>query len=273
MRDNYFIERGWIVIRFSEYQVHTQELECLNYIAQIINSVDKNYLIPSELITINKLKLEKLWDIVQAQKWEKAKFREEYLNHTFQELYDEPETIERDFNEQELKEEKLVTPTLIGNVDIGRNIGFNLRNTHSRDKRIHFYPEPHIYTIDKVPAPSASTLVSKFFPEFDSYGKASTLSSNNPLFGLPDDEIVKIWNDRGTEAANKGTFLHEQIEKYYLNKPFSRTEEFHLFEQFVHDHPDIEPYRSEWRVFDEHYHFAGTIDLIVKNGNLFDIYD
>jgi len=273
MRDTYFIDRGWIVIRFSEYQVHTLEMECLKHIAIIIKSLDNGYSIPAAFIAIDDLNSEKLWDIVRAQKWEKEKYREKYLNHTFIEIPVEKETIERDFNEQELNEEKLVKPSLIGTLDNVRNIGFNLQNVHPRDKRIKFYPEPHIYTIDNVPAPSASTIVSKFFPKFDSYGKAINLSSSNPLFGLPVEEIVQIWNNRGLEAANQGTFLHEQIEKYYLKQPFSKTEEFHLFEQFVQDHSEFEPYRSEWGIFDNRYHIAGTIDLIVKNGNGFDIYD
>ena len=33
------------------------------------------------------------------------------------------------------------------------------------------------------------------------------------------------------------------------------------------------PYRSEWRIFDEDFHIAGTIDLIAKNNGAFEIYD
>ena len=112
---------------------------------------------------------------MQAQKWEKVKYREQYLNHIFQPIEEQPETIERDFNEQELKEEKLVKSTIIGEVDNKQSIAFNRENTHPRDSRIKFYPEPHIYTIDNAPAPSASTIISKFFPEFDSYSAASRL--------------------------------------------------------------------------------------------------
>lgn len=273
MRDTYFVDRGWLVIRFSEFQVHTQELECLKYIASIIKSIDSNYSIPSVLSTVSDLKTEKLWDIVQAQKWEKAKHREKYLNHQFVELIEEKETDERDFSEQEKNEEKLVKPSIIGIADKTKNIGFNKINAHHRDKRIVFYPESHVYTIDSIPAPSASTIISKFFPEFDSYGKASTLSSNNPLYGLPVDEIVKIWDTRGLEAANQGTYLHEQIEKYYLNQPFTETNEFHLFKHFVSEHQNIMPYRTEWRIFDEKFNIAGTIDLIAENGQGFEIYD
>lgn len=273
MRDIYFVDRGWIVIRFSEYQVHMFEKQCLKFISDVINSVSQSINVSYKLSNTQAVDNEIHWDIVQAQKWEKAKYREEYLNHEFQSIEERQETIERDFNEQEQNEEKLVKPTSIGVVDKTTSIGFNRINTHPRDKRIEFYPEPHIYTIDKTPAPSASTIISKFFPEFDSYGKASSLSPNNPLYGLPVDEIVETWNARGMEAANKGTFLHEQIEKYYLGESYQRTEEFHLFEQFVSDHQEIKPYRSEWRVFDDEHHIAGTIDLISKNGLGYDIYD
>lgn len=273
MRDAYFADRGWIVIRFSEYQVHTQELSCLKYIAKILNTIDANFLIPTKLISAVDLRPEKVWDIVQAQKWEKELYRETYLNHRFETTPDIQETIERDFNSQELNEEKLVKPSVIGEIDKKEIIGFNKINAHPRDNRIEFYPEPHIYMIDNVPVSSASTIISKFFPEFDAYGKAYGLSPSNPLYGNPPEKIVQIWKQRGEEASNLGTYLHEQIEKYYLKQPFEETGEFHLFKQFVKDHYNIEPYRSEWRIFDDNHNIAGTIDLIVKNGNGFDIYD
>ena len=273
MRDTYFVDRGWLVVRFSELQVHTQELECLKYLAYIIRSIDSNYTFSIDLNTAINLKTEKLRDILQAQKWEKAKYREHYLNHEFGAIPEKIETVERDFSEQEILEEKHVKPSIIEIVEKPKNIGYNKVNAHPRDKRISFYPDSHIYTIDSIPAPSASSIISKFFPMFDSFGKASTLSPSNQLYGLHVEEIVDIWKKRGLEAANQGTYLHEQIEKFYLNQSFNETEEFHLFKQFVADHQNINPYRTEWRIFDEKHNIAGTIDLISSNGNGFEIYD
>jgi len=269
-RDIYFVDRGWIVIRFSEYQVHLQENECLNFIAQAIKSAIPKYDIPSQLANQSTIQVEKLWDIVQAQKWEKAKYREQYLNHTFQSIEEQGETIERDFDEQELKEEKLVKPTLIGEVDNKKSIAFNRENSHSRDSRIKFYPEPHIYTIDNTPAPSASTIIAKFFPEFDSVYWANRKA---PELGMTPDEVELMWRTKGEAAAKDGTFLHEQIENFYLEQEYEKTEEFHLFENFVKENNHIKPYRTEWRIFDEHHHIAGTIDLISKNGNGYEMYD
>ena len=269
-RDIYFVDRGWIVIRFSEYQVHLQENDCLKFIAEAIKSAIPNYEIPNQLVNQSAIQVEKLWDIVQAQKWEKAKYREQYLNHTFQSIEEQTETIERDFDEQELKEEKLVKPTLIGEVDNKKSIAFNRENAHSRDSRIKFYPEPHIYTIDNTPAPSASTIISKFFPEFDS---AYWAIRKAPELGMTPDEVELMWRTKGETAAKEGTFLHEQIENFYLEQEYEKTEEFHLFESFVKENNHIKPYRTEWRIFDEHHHIAGTIDLISKNGNGYEMYD
>lgn len=161
--------------------------------------------------------------------------------------------------------------------------GFNLKNKHLRDERIKFYPEPHVYTIDNVPIPSVSIVISKFFPEFDSIywarkkaieklelGGSELIESN---IQKEANSIAKKWKDKAEKAAKEGSYLHKQIENYYLEQGYIRTEEFDLFEDFNKDNPAIKPYRTEWRIFDEEYNIAGTIDLISKNNNSFEIYD
>jgi len=168
-RDIFFRDRGWIVIRFSEEQVHKKELSCIKYIFKVVQSIYTNISEPHNLELIEELSIQKQWDVLQAQKWEKINYREGYLDHTFNYLPTEEETTERGFTQQEIKEEKEVKPTLLGEVEIEELSGYNKGNISSKDERIEFYPEPHRYTIDKVPAPSVSTVVSKFFPEFDAY--------------------------------------------------------------------------------------------------------
>lgn len=269
-RDIYFVDRGWIVIRFSEYQVHLKEMECLRFIAEVIKSAIPEYAIPNLLVNQATIKVDNLWDLLQAQKWERERYREEYLDHTFQLIEEQTETIERDFNEQELKEEKLVKPTSIGTVDSKQSIAFNHKNKHSRDDRIKFYPEPHVYTIDNIPAPSVSTIIAKFFPEFDSEYWAHRKA---PELGMTPNEVKLMWKTRAEEAARDGTFLHEQIENFYLEQECERANEFHLFEKFVSKHSHIKPFRTEWRIFDDQHHIAGTIDLISQNGDAYEIYD
>lgn len=269
-RDNYFKDRGWIVIRFSEYQIHTQEKECLKYIANIISLIKPSFKLPAELNSVDKITKETVWDVVQAQKWEKSKYREQYLNHEFKKLKERTETLKRDFDNQETEEEKLVVSTSFGKEDTGKNISFNNQNKHIKDKRIKFYSEKHIYTIDGVPAPSASTIIGRFFPEFDSIYWSNRKASS---LGMTANEVAKMWADKGKKARDKGTFLHEQIENYYLGIDYEETEEFDQFQNFINDHNDLVPYRSEWRVYDDSLNIAGTIDLIVTNGVNHDIYD
>jgi hypothetical protein len=93
------------------------------------------------------------------------------------------------------------------------------------------------------------------------------------LYGLPVDEIVPTWNEKGTDAKNQCTDLHKQIEGYYHNQPYKETKEFHLFKQFIAEHQSAKAYRTEWRIFDEKLNIAGTIDFIAANGQDYDIYD
>ena len=216
-RDIFFRDRGWIVIRFSEEQVHKKELSCIKYIFKVVQSIYTNIPAPSDLEHIEELPIQKQWGVVQAQKWEKINYRESYLEHSFNYLPPEQETTERGLTEQETNEEKEVEPTPLGEVETEELSGYNVGNTNSRDERIKFYPEPHIYTIDKVPAPSVSTVVSKFFPEFDAYYRAANLKPSNPLYGYSVEEIVNTWRNKGTTAAEQGTYLHEQIENYFCN--------------------------------------------------------
>ena len=47
--------------------------------------------------------------------------------------------------------------------------------------------------------------------------------------------------------------------------------EFKFFQEFLKKYPKIQPYRTEWRVFDSKNSIAGTIDMVYKkkNGDLF----
>ncbi|MDR2118316.1 MAG: SPOR domain-containing protein [Tannerellaceae bacterium] len=271
VRNTYFTDRGWIVLRFTERQVHTQELECLKQIALVLKSIDPNIPVPDVLSSTVHLNREDTWDIAQAHQWEKEKYRETYLG--IDSFGDSPilsTPVVEALDGQEALEESLIEATPLGEVDSSIPVHFNKSNMHERDNRIRFYPEDHIYTIDGVQALAVSTVISKFFPVFDAT-HWSTIKA--PQYMMTPEELKEKWRKDGEEAALKGTFLHKQIENYYLKQAFEKTDEFHLFEQFVHEHSHLQPYRSEWRIFDEWYKIAGTIDLIVRNNNHFEIYD
>ena len=160
-----------------------------------------------------------------------------------------------------------------------KSIGCNLLNRHERDKRCEFDPEPHEYRIGGTVFRSVTTIISKFFPVFnadEAIRKMKNGRSWNPTnryWGMQDFEIKQMWEEKGISAAEQGTFLHEQIENFFLEREYAEPQEFELFRQFQNDHKFLDPHRTEWRIFDEAYQIAGTIDFIAKNGNEFEMYD
>src|SRR5690606_24377873 len=65
-RDQYFVDRGWIVVRFTEHQIITQQQNCLHLIAALLNSIDNFFVIPESLIRLKLPQPEGFWDTLQA---------------------------------------------------------------------------------------------------------------------------------------------------------------------------------------------------------------
>lgn len=269
-RDIYFIDRGWIVIRFTERQVHLQELSCLKFVAEILSIIHQAYSISDELSIQADISPEKLWDVLQAQEWEKDHYRESYLNHNFTEIQVPTNEVVGTLNIREQEEERKVKPSYIGKIETVQIFSYNTLHENSRDKRIQFYPEKHLYTIDGTPAESVSSIIEKRFPVFDIKRMAELKA---PQYGMSAIALAKKWRKNGEEAMSAGTLLHEQIESYFLRKEYDEIEEMSLFHQFINDHSYLEPYRTEWRIFDELYLIAGTIDLLAKNEDTYEMYD
>lgn len=269
LRDDYFLERGWMVLRFSESQVHQLMGGCLRFVSECLKGIDPNFEPPPVLLSYSPLKNQPLWNLVQAQKWEKASYRESYINRDLPAVQENNRNEDRLLNANELKEEKSVVKSFFGKMELIKDH----RNRHVRDERVQFNSEQHKYFIDGIPSPSVSTVIGRFFPEFDSFGAAKGLRPSNPLYGMSPNKIVDIWHQKGKDASDKGTELHEQIEHYYLGDAYDKVEGFELFERFAKEHSSLEPYRCEWRVFDEEFHVAGTIDFIAKNHDIFEMYD
>lgn len=78
-RNNAFKNRGWIVIRFAEIQVHQQPDSCCLFISDVIKSINSRHKI-SEILTITK-KIQPIrqWTKEEAEVWSINKYREKYL--------------------------------------------------------------------------------------------------------------------------------------------------------------------------------------------------
>ena len=78
-RNDYFTERGWAVIRFSEEQVKEQPLSCLKRIYQLLHSMDASIIMPQCLINESDVIWNEMWTEQEAQRREQNKEREKML--------------------------------------------------------------------------------------------------------------------------------------------------------------------------------------------------
>ncbi|MBE9128031.1 MULTISPECIES: hypothetical protein [unclassified Coleofasciculus] len=76
-RNQFFLERNWIVVRFAEIQVVKYPYECAAVVGQVLAIVtgDENYLLPSR----KPVPPVKLWTKAEARKMARQKFRQSYL--------------------------------------------------------------------------------------------------------------------------------------------------------------------------------------------------
>lgn len=78
-RNNAFKNRGWIMIRFAEIQVHQEPDSCCRFVADVIKSIYPSFTIPTTLINSKPIQPIKQWTKEEAEAWSKEKYREKYL--------------------------------------------------------------------------------------------------------------------------------------------------------------------------------------------------
>lgn len=268
IRDSYFNGRGWIVIRFAEIQVHKQELNCIAFISRVIKSIYPDYVIPASLKEIpNPDKIEH-WDIIQSQKWEEEKYREEYLDHSFGYIDIEDDIEDSKLNEQELAEEGQVNDSIDYNYESNefQPISEQIRYI---DSKIRFDEENHKYYINGVKALSIYDLVEKFFHAFDRERKAREYAE---VHNLIYQDVVQSWVEKGIESRNKGKKLHKNIDRLIKDGELSDGVEFEQFLDFWNDN-NFEEKISRWHIYDQKYMLAGTIDFVASYNGRIEIYD
>lgn len=173
-----------------------------------------------------------------------------------------------------------------------------VKNPHSRDAVIKFYQRGHKYEITTdaySKYTSVTTWCHSHFPKFDADAviknimKSKTWGPGHKYWGQTAQEIKDSWKQNGTSVADAGTNLHEQIEHFmndgrftfdYSNKELYEiyvsdnknkleveAKEWKYFMNFVRDHPELKPYRTEWMIFDEDLKMAGSIDMVYENSD------
>lgn len=168
------------------------------------------------------------------------------------------------------------------------------RFSHPRDNYVRFYDRGHKYEISCDPYSkytSVTTWNHKHFPKFDADAiiqnifKSKGWGPEHKYWGQTSDQIKASWKTNGEVVSGAGTNLHERIENFMNDKRFrfeySQKElyeiyssdkgkldeqiEWNYFIDFVRDHPELKPYRTEWMIFDETLKIAGSIDMVYEN--------
>jgi ATP-dependent exoDNAse (exonuclease V) beta subunit len=166
------------------------------------------------------------------------------------------------------------------------------RNPHERDSQIKFYERGHRYEIltdPKSKHTSVTTWIHKHFPRFDADAiianifKSKGWGPDHKYWGQSAEQIKASWNAGGLIASSAGTSLHQRIENFMNDErciehftthkelyegycsDIKDLKEWEYFLQFVKDHPELKPYRTEWMIFDEDLKIAGSIDMVYEN--------
>lgn len=248
IRDLFFTESGWIVIRFTEKQVHCQTYECIDYVSKVLKSLyNRNF------VTDTTCNRENQWDYNQCIQWQKINYRENYLGiERFQKQYSYKE-IEIDSTETESIENVIQRTKKLTFSDWNTSLGF--------DEKAHIYAKDEMGNAEYI---SVTTLIERFFPFDLKRYIERTAKEENRTEEEVFDEYVLIRD----EAAAKGTELHEQIEKFLKkNELDCESVEFKLFIDFYKnklEKSNLFFYDAEKMIYSDKYNVAGTIDCLFK---------
>ncbi|MRT92073.1 hypothetical protein [Ancylomarina sp. 16SWW S1-10-2] len=258
-RDLFFTESGWIIIRFTERQVHLQKAECITYIKDVINSI-VNY----RLVESSSCVSEPQWNQQQAVRWAKEHYREKYLD------------IER-FGKQ------IPTSKIVVDINDTEAIEDNINRTKkfestNAQNNIAFEDEAHVYHHAKDETGNAeyisvTTLIERFFP-FDT---ERYIQNKAKIEERSEKEVLDEFLKMRDEASEKGTYMHEQIENFLNGNPYNTitnkfdiSKEFDMFKIFYQQivvAKGFEFVEAEKKVLLDDYNVAGTIDALFKKPN------
>ena len=153
------------------------------------------------------------------------------------------------------------------------------------DKYIQFQSFNHVYSVynNNTDYTSVTSFIHKFFPPFiedEVIGKMtnSICNPSSEYYLKTPDEIKAMWMFK----RNQGTFMHLCIEHILMGVLQSEHTmlqympvEYAYFNQF---HQKIksegfQPYRLEWRIFDEKYKICGSVDALFIKDNEISMFD
>ena len=236
IRDGYFNECGWTVVRFTERQVRQQPDACVELLRRVFATLK------GETVEIGRVvQPEKRWTQKEAVEMEKELSREKLLQI---QSFGQPEFL------PELREQ--VAAYASQRVSVQPDIVFN--------EATHTYADAHNQT-GTADYTSVTTLIEKFFPFFDEEAYIEHFMTES---GKSREEVVR----KMLEPSERGTFMHQQIEYFLKGKPHEEDfKEFKMFRKF-HEEQIVRRgltfYNAEKIVTLPQYGIAGTVDALFR---------
>ena len=145
----------------------------------------------------------------------------------------------------------------------------NRQDIELRDNKITFDEVTHTYTVDGKILQSVTNIVENCFPKFDAELHAKYTAAK---MGITPEKVIMMWEQKGKESRELGTAMHKKIENYYKGQDSWEDDSYRLFKMFA-EKVKLEPYRTEWAVYDLDHNIAGTIDFVDYQNGEYTIYD
>lgn len=268
-RDALLNNIGWLVIRFTEYQVFSNPKACAALIAQVLHNIKPSLALPIALLS--GLIPEKInrWTETEARVMASQNVREKYLNHEFGLVANEElEITDIKQTEKELACAKPVKPLILDKKRKDEELEKSI--FYDRDSLIQFYI--YLYNGQEQLSPVCS-VVSCFLKPFDILYWSNYKANRR---NVPQGQIIEEWDARGSCSRDVGTFMHKQIENFYKGFPYQQKFLFKYDGQYVHIEEQIfledeymqfleflgnhkfKPFRTEWSIYDTELRIAFT---------------
>ena len=288
VRDVFFKESGWVVVRFTEKQVHLSSEQCIRILRNIVDTM-RGLAMPAAPF----IEEEARWNRGQAIQWERDLYREKYLGIQFFPRQDRTRKVVctdgtegidliiqrspapmpdsagatlplRPHGKSESQSRKPSVPEapVTSRPEPARPDSLAARkpSTLQFNEANHTYASPGDLSgnSDRI---SVTTLIESFFPSFD---EEQYIRKRMEETGMTEEEVrVEL-----AEPSNRGTDMHKQIENYLKGLPYDgSSKEFRLFLRF-HDEQIVRRGlvfdSAEYAIDLKGSDIAGTVDALFR---------
>lgn len=289
VRDIFFKESGWVVVRFTERQVHLSCSQCINYLRSIVDSMR------GQAVTLPYIaKKEGRWNKNQSAQWERELYREKYLGiqvFTKQDrtrkiqCLDPEEGIDKviqrtpvhypEARQADVKRSRETESTVTERIKAGDAQAAGTRPGTAKPlsevfpPEVVFKEETHTYSTPgdvsgNTDRMSVTTLIEMFFPHFD---EDAYIQKKMGETGMTEEAVRKEL----AEPSERGTDLHKQIENFLKGLPYDSSSK--EFQHFLRFHQEQVLQRgltfdsAEFPVELKDANIAGTVDALFRKPN------